>query len=64
MNHKVKFLATGDIFELIGFVNDKIIIRFNNGQSVGTVPKTGYIPLDKDGQNHIGGWNELQKKYN
>jgi len=46
--YKVRYIATGEVFDLEGFNGDKIIIRFNNDQSVGTVPKTGYILLGKD----------------
>lgn len=52
---KVRFY-TGNEAELIGFVNGKIIIRFNNGQSIGTVPKEGWTPVKTT-------WEELEKKY-
>ena len=57
---KVRFISTGNIFELIGFINNKIIITFNNGQSIGTVPKEGYEPIGK----YKGlDWEELEKQY-
>ena len=40
--YKVKFKSTGTIYDLIAFNGDKIVIQFNNGLSVGTVPKAGY----------------------
>lgn len=56
--YKVKFLASGDVFDLIGFKGNKIIIRFNNNQSVGTIPKTGYQLLGNKT------WEELKKEIN
>jgi len=56
--YKVKFIATGKIHKLEGFVNNKIIVRFNNDLSVGTVPKTGYEPVG------FSSWEELEKNFN
>lgn len=40
--YKVKFISTGAVYDLIAFNGNKIVIRFNHGQSIGTVPKAGY----------------------
>ena len=54
--YKVKFISTGTIFNLVGFNGDKIIIKFNNDLSLGTVPKTGYELLgDKT-------WKEVEEE--
>ena len=45
--YKVKFINSGHEAELIGFVNNKIIIRFNDSRSIGTVGKIGYVPVGK-----------------
>ena len=46
--YQVRYILTSQVYDLIGFNGDKIIIRFNNGQSVGTVPTTGYLLLEKE----------------
>lgn len=60
--YKVKFISTGAIYDLVGFNGDRIIIRFNNGQSIGTVGKTGYELLEKElNWNQIKEHLEMQK---